>query len=217
MRRVIAEPGSASGAMTVKWFCARHRLVAGVDAGAAPALGDGPALAQIFRALVAPDHGVEAKARRRLPGERALQLGLGVVHAERRVDARLDERLQREDAGDGVAGGDEIPRQLLVDRRPIRRGHAGGQVPACRVAGDDEPPLEARELAAGGAQLFDDVADPHLRAEVVAGDRDVEPVRVRPARQMAEERGRQILPVAAMDEDDGRGGAGRARRRGRGR
>ena len=112
-----------------------------------------------------------------------------------------------EDAGDGVAGGDEIPRQLLVDRRPARRGHAGGEVPAGRVAGDDEPPLEARELAAGGAQLLDDVADPHLRAEVVAGDRDVEPVRVRPARQMAEERRREVLPVAAMDEDDGGGGA----------
>src|SRR3712207_4441723 len=59
-----------------------------------------------------------------------------------------------------------------------------------------------REGPAGGAELIAGVADPDPRAKLVARHRHREPVSVEPARQMAEGRAVEALPIAAMDEHD---------------
>ena len=55
-------------------------------------------------------------------------------------------------------------------------------MPAGRVAEDHQALAEAApEEQAGGADLVDDLRDGHLRAEIVAGDRDRDAARIQAA------------------------------------
>jgi hypothetical protein len=55
-------------------------------------------------------------------------------------------------------------------------------------------------MRAGPANLLDDVGDAHLRTEIVAHDRDRDAVREKAAGDMAEDRGLERPPIAAVDE-----------------
>src|SRR5262245_61138678 len=55
-------------------------------------------------------------------------------------------------------------------------------------------------MCTGPADLLDDVGDAHLRAEIVADDRDRDAMREKAACDMAESRGLERAPIAAVDE-----------------
>src|ERR1700682_1445167 len=56
----------------------------------------------------------------------------------------------------------------------------------------------APEIKTGLADLRNNVADAHLRAQVIAGDRDGDAMRVEPARHVAEHRRVERAPIAAV-------------------
>src|SRR5262249_9103051 len=58
----------------------------------------------------------------------------------------------------------------------------------------------APQMRAGLANLLDDVGDAHLRTEIVADDRDRDAVGKKTAGDMAEGRGLERAPIAAVDD-----------------
>jgi hypothetical protein len=66
---------------------------------------------------------------------------------------------------------------------------------------------------AGAPDLIDDLGDGHLRAEIVADDRDRHAVGIEPARHVAEQRWVERAPVAAVDEQRERRDHAGARRK----
>ena len=72
---------------------------------------------------------------------------------------------------------------------------AGGMAAHHDALAESLPEIETRRL-----RLFDDLADRDLRREIVAGHGDRDAVRVHAARHLAEARGLQRAPVAAVDE-----------------
>src|SRR5689334_9319732 len=72
------------------------------------------------------------------------------------------------------------------------------------MSADDKRPAEPCERMRRCTHLGDDRVERHLRTEVITGNRDIDAVRVQPARAMTEGRAVQRLPVTPMDEDDDR-------------
>ena len=70
------------------------------------------------------------------------------------------------------------------------------------MAADDQRPTELCEFARCPTHLFDDVANGNGGAEIVTRHGHVDTMGIQPARQMAEERAIERLPVTAMNEDD---------------
>src|SRR5882757_522764 len=63
---------------------------------------------------------------------------------------------------------------------------------------------QPRQLTDHRAHLAYDLLDRDIRAQVIAWDRDADPMGIQPAGEVAEKRAIQRLPVTAMNEDDNR-------------
>ncbi len=160
------------------------------------------ALALELARFEAAAHGIEAAPGLERPVERRDLARFGRVEFQILVDADADERREIEHAGHRIAGRHQIGRRLRIERRPVGRHHGAGEMAAGRMADKKHRPIVALPHEhAGAADLLDDVGDGDIRAQIVAGDRDNDAVRVEAARHLAEHRGIERAPPAAMDEN----------------
>ena len=177
---------------------------ASVAPAAAQRSDDQPALAQEFRRFLAADPGLEDDAGRygQKAGlrrvRRARRRAEALVHRRSRSAAR-DRRRRRcrcrvrtRSAGDaGVIG------------PPVGRDQRGGEMPAGRMAAQRRGACRNGDAGTARrcAHVGDDVGDADFRAEPIAGHGDrIAVSHWRRAAQMAEQRGVERAPVAAMDE-----------------
>src|SRR5439155_16322853 len=77
-------------------------------------------------------------------------------------------------------------------------------MPSRGMAADDERPPKPRQLTRCRPHLLDDVVHGDAGTKVVAWNGDADPVGVQSSREVAERGTVQRLPVAAMNEDNGR-------------
>ena len=113
----------------------------------------------------------------------------------------MQQRCEVEQAGDRIAGRHQIGRRGGVERLPVGRDHAGGEMSAGGMAAHHDALARSASRETGRRlRLLDDLADRDLRREIVAGHRDGDAVRVHAARHLAEARRLERAPVAAVDE-----------------
>src|SRR3977135_2341593 len=77
-------------------------------------------------------------------------------------------------------------------------------MPAGGMSADDQRLPETRQLTGHRAHLADDLLDGDVRAQLIAWDRDADPMGIQPASEVTEKGTIQRLPVAAMNKDDDR-------------
>ena len=196
-RRVMAEFGSASPAMTVKWF-APGTAEAGHPDAHNPHLSTMLRLWRRYSALSSPPTTASGRPARGRHPKKGLALGLTLREAERPVHGRRDEGLQIEEARYGVGTAREFGGQ--ADRKPNRS-------PGGRRRGD-RPPSGRQRREGRGREGPGRLGAFRRRSRPRAPwDRDrsseSQPSAhaVEPAREMAEGRPVERLPIAAMDEE----------------
>src|SRR5207302_10342150 len=112
----------------------------GGNAGSAPGFNDAFALPEVFRALVLPDHRIQASAGRRAPGQRAGSPRRRVVETQRVVDRGTDQRPQIEQARNRISGGYETARQWSLITCPVGCQRTGPTMTASgKTAPDGRP------------------------------------------------------------------------------
>ena len=98
-------------------------------------------------ALISANHCIQRAARRRLPEQGAHRPCRSIVEIQRRVDGGADQRAQVKQPRNGVGRGHERCRQRCIERAPVRRQHAGGEMPAGGMTAHDERSSQPREFA----------------------------------------------------------------------
>ena len=172
--------------------------------GYTPGIDNGPALPEIFRAFIAPHHGVEAAMHRRLPEQRARRHRRCIVEFECVVDRCFGQWTKVEQARNGVGRAHKPIRQRRIECAPVGRQHACRKMAAGGVTADDERPPQPRQLPRRHFHLPDNVVDGNIGAKIVARYGDVDAMGVQPTGQMAEGRTIERLPVATVNKNDDR-------------
>lgn len=127
------------------------------------------------------------------------------IEAKLLVHLRFDQRSKIKDAGDADAAADQVIRHIGAKGRPPGRYERGCEMSAGRVAACDQALSKAAvEMNRSLADVVNNVDDADLWAETVTRDSDGIPLGIEAGCPVAEGRGVERAPVAAVNDDDQR-------------